>query len=365
MTLTRVAVFSPYALSVFGGVQEQALAMSRELARRGVEVALFAPDDADDGPYDTPAVVRTFGRRLRVPANGSRAPVTLSWRAGRRARRELRRFRPDVVHFHEPFAPVLGYATALQHRYPAVATVHRAGWGPGYYLTRPWLRHVAREIDRVAAVSPSAAQTYQRAVGVSPTVLYNGFETERFRVYPRERTVVPLVLYVGRLEPRKGVGTLVEAVKRYGEGWRTVVLGDGPDRPSLLRQASGTRIEFLGAVSDADKRRWLRRANVTVAPSLYGESFGMVVLEPMAAESRVVASDIEGYREAAAGLAELFAPGDADALGAAISRALVDDAGLIAHARRHAEGWSMSGLMDRYVTLYEAAVSSRAAAADR
>jgi phosphatidylinositol alpha-mannosyltransferase len=116
----RIALISPYALSVFGGAQEQALAMSRELSHRGHEVLLVSPDQRDHTTYDTPAQVVHFGRLLSLPANGSKAPLTLSPLAGRRTRAAISAFRPDVVHFHEPFAPLIGWSTLNAHNAAAV-----------------------------------------------------------------------------------------------------------------------------------------------------------------------------------------------------------------------------------------------------
>jgi phosphatidylinositol alpha-mannosyltransferase len=126
----RVALVSPYALSVFGGVQEQTLAMSRELIRRGHDVLIVAPDGRDHAIYDTPAAIERFGWLLSLPANGSRAPLTLSPLAIRRAWFVVQNFKPDVVHFHEPFSPMIGWGVLRTHRAPAVATFHRSGAGP-------------------------------------------------------------------------------------------------------------------------------------------------------------------------------------------------------------------------------------------
>lgn len=350
----RVALISPYALSVHGGVQEQVLAMSRELGRRGASVLVLTPDAADTATYDTPARVVTIGRRALVPANGSRAPITVSRGAPSLARRALATFAPDVVHVHEPVAPLLAYGVLHAHEYPTVGTFHRGGGGPAYTLTRPLLQRLVRGIDRAVAVSDAAARTIESAVGLTPRVLFNGLETDRFREFTREHTTPPTVLFVGRLEHRKGAETVVRAARLAGGRWRTVIVGDGGDRSTLAAGAASS-VTFVGAVSDEEKRRWLRRADVVVAPSLGGESFGLVVLEPMAAEVRVVASRIEGYVEAAGGCATLFAPGDADALASAIVTALARDDDAVARARAHAEAWSMSALVDAYEEEYAAA----------
>jgi phosphatidylinositol alpha-mannosyltransferase len=354
----RVAIVSSYALSAFGGVQEQALAMSRELTRRGHDVLLVAPDGHDHAHYDTPAQVARFGTVVKIPANGSRAPLTLSPIASRQAARTVEHFRADVVHFHEPFAPLVAWGALRAHTAPAVATFHRGGGGPALSLTKPLLRRLAGHLDAAAAVSSSAATTIKDASGIDATVLFNGFEMERFVATERERGEETLLVVLGRHEERKGVAHAINAVRAHNakgeDTWRLVVLGDGPQRRSLETLAAhDPLIEFAGAVNDLDKRRWLRRANALLAPSLGGESFGMILLEAMASEASVVASDIEGYREAAAGFATLFTPGDESSLETAIERALRDETpDSIARAKAHASEWSMSKLMNRYEELY-------------
>ncbi len=357
--MSRVALLCPYALSVPGGVQEQALAMSRELGRRGHEVLLVAPDARDDSSPDTPARVVRLGAVARIPANGSIAPLTLSLRAAGAARREVAGFDPDVVHLHEPFAPVLGYGVVRAHAAPSVATFHRSGGGPAVSLFAPALRRFARRLDATAAVSHAAADT-ARAYGVTPTVLFNGFEVERFSEFERERHDGVTILFIGRLEARKGAAVAVDAVLGHGRpDWRLVIAGDGPERAAILRRAAGdARVTLLGAVSDADKRRWLRRADVAVAPALSGESFGLVVLEAMASGTPVVVSDIDGYREAAGDAGVLVTPGDAVSLSHGIAQALVQHESRAAAGLEHAAGWSMRSLVDRYEAVYASAAEA-------
>jgi phosphatidylinositol alpha-mannosyltransferase len=361
--IRRVALVSPYALSVFGGVQEQVLAMSRELSSRELDVLVVAPDDADQTVYDTPAQVRRFGARLSLPANGSRAPLTLSPRAARAARDTVLGFAPDVVHFHEPFAPLLGWSTLRAHDVASVATFHRHGSGPAFTLTRPLLRRLARGIDVASAVSEPAADTIRRAVGIEATVLFNGFETERFVALPRVRTGEFVLACVGRLEERKGVHVAIDAVRAHNtrdtDQWRLVVIGDGPERGRLEALAGHDEsIVFAGALPDASKRDWLRRSNVLIAPALRGESFGLTLLEAMASETAVVASDILGYREAAGAHAELFRAGDARDLERALGQAIRSEtAQSISAAREYAEHWSMKRLVNAYLALYADAVS--------
>jgi glycosyltransferase involved in cell wall biosynthesis len=189
-------------------------------------------------------------------------------------------------------------------------------------------------------------------------VLFNGFETARFVEIPRVRTRDVVLVCVGRLEERKGVNVVIEAVRahnaRGAEQWRLVVIGDGPERGRLVALAAhDDMIVFEGAVSDVKKREWLRYANVLVAPALRGESFGLTLLEAMASETSVVASDISGYREAAGAHAVLFRVGDAPDLERAVGEAMSKQSEkAIALAREYAEHWSMRRLMDAYVDLY-------------
>jgi phosphatidylinositol alpha-mannosyltransferase len=354
----RVALLSPYALSVFGGVQEQVLAMSRELSRAGHEVLIVAPDANDPNSYDTPAHVLRAGLLVKLPANGSRAPLTLSPFAALAARRGVATFKPDVVHFHEPFAPLLGWSVLRAHEAPSVGTFHRSGDGPATRLTTPLLRSLARGLDEVAAVSDAAATTMGAACGRVPEVLFNGFEMDRFVATPRVRGAETLLVTLGRFEPRKGVAHAIAAVRNHNakgdNQWRLVVLGDGPQRRALENLAAhDDMIVFAGAPSDEQKRAWLRRANALIAPALHGESFGLILLEGMASETTVVASDIAGYRKAAGGHARLVPPGDDDALEWGIAAALAQEsAPRIDAAREYARAWSMTTLVDRYLELY-------------
>ena len=353
---------SPYALSAYGGVQEQVLAMSRTLAGRGHEVLVVCPDESDSVEYDTPAQVLRFGRRLSLPANGSRAPITLSRSAAVAAREEVIRFAPDVVHFHEPLAPALGYSLLATHQFPSVATFHRAGGGPAYSLTRPLLRHLSKNIDIAVSVSQAAAETILREVGVSSSILFNGFEMSSFRMEKRPAHERPKILFIGRLEERKGVSTLLEACRNEAafKEWNVVIVGDGPERRAVEAAADAlANVEYLGAVSTSSKIALLASSDVVVAPSLRGESFGLVLLEGLASGARVVASDLPGYRMAGGECVEYFTPGDAGDLALSVNRALITTTSATQSlGRARAQEWSMDHLIERYEYLYREAQNS-------
>ena len=348
--MRRIALVCPYALDINGGVQEQAMAMARELGRRSYEVTLVAPGGS---PIRVEGVdVVQIGRRVRVPANGSQAPITLSLSASREVVRLFDDRHIDVVHFHEPFAPLLGYAELVTPRRPHVGTFHRSGGGPAYTLTRPLLRRLLKGVSVRVAVSEAAANTLERATGVDSRVLFNGFELERF--VSGNRPARPNVLFIGRAEERKGLATLLACHSAHSDEFDLTLVGSGTIE---AWEGSGRSpgVTALGSVGDDEKRHLLSTASALVAPSLYGESFGLIVIEAMASGTPVVASDIDGYRTAAGGCASLFVPGDANDLYRALRDALSSDERARQRGRERAAQFSMSLLIDHYLEIYEQA----------
>jgi phosphatidylinositol alpha-mannosyltransferase len=330
----------------------------------GHDVIVLAPADADE----TAGGVAVIGRPTGVRANGSVAPVALSPAAAVRAERLVRRGTFDLVHLHEPTAPVAGYGILLAGRVPIVGTFHRSGTDAAMRLARPVLSVLCRRIRIRTAVSAAARDTAARACGGSYEVLFNGVELERFTSArpcedPRGR---PAVVFVGRHEPRKGLEVLLDAFTRVPDPAVLWVIGDGPATETARRHhPESERVRWLGRLGDQEVSERLVGAAVLCAPSLGGESFGVVLLEGMAAGCAVVASDIEGYRAAAGGHAALVQPGDPTGLAGALERALADaraGRGLSApEARRaaveHAASWSMDSLAERYTEVYERALS--------
>ncbi len=315
----RVALVSPYDLGRPGGVQGQVLGIAEALRREGDVVSLFAP-----GTPRAPEAEAwsSLGASWSVPANGSRAPIALAPRSWSRLHASLRAFRPDVVHVHEPFVPLVGLACLFERRVPLVATFHRAGVDPLYRRAGPLLRQVGRRIDWAVAVSPAAAATVRQVLGglwEEVEIIANGVDLARFSTQERARRDRPLVVFVGRHEPRKGLEVLLEAICRCELELECVVVGDGLGRTRLeQRYASDARIRFVGECSNLELARTLGSADLFVAPALEGESFGVVLLEAMAAGAAVIASDLPGYRAAAGPAARYVPPGDIEALCLAI-----------------------------------------------
>ncbi len=352
---------SPYSLTIPGGVQQQVLGLARALREKGHEVRVLGP--CDGPPPDS--FVTPLGNSLPTAINGSVAPVAPDASAAFRTIRALNDEAFDVLHVHEPLVPGPTLTAVLVKLAPIVATFHSAGESGAYKTFQKLGRPIARRIDVRVAVSADAVELAQRYIGGEYEVLFNGIDLEAFSgpiVEHRDNAI----FFCGRHEPRKGLGVLLEAVSLMPSDVRLWIASDGPETDFLKAQyENDSRIEWLGRISDAEKIDRLRRAAVFCAPSLRGESFGIVLLEAMAAGTPVVSTDIDGYRNVAADgeNALLVEPGNAQALASAMSRIIADprlatrltDAGRI-----HAQSYSLDALADHYVVLYEKALSMEA-----
>jgi phosphatidylinositol alpha-mannosyltransferase len=359
----RVITTCPYSLSLPGGVQGQVLGLARALRGLGVDARVVAPCD---GPPPEPGVV-SIGPSVEWESNGSIAPIAPGPVATRRTIAALRGIRPDVVHLHEPVVPGPSLATLIGFEGPMVGTFHSSGdILPSEWL-KPPLRPLVQRLAVRVAVSDAAARTAAECYGTDDArVLWNGIEVERYARAVPVGTAVPAVLFVGRHEERKGLGVLLDAWEGLERDAVLWVVGSGPQSDAL--RARGTaRTEWVGRVTAEELAGRLRGATAFCAPSLHGESFGVVLLEAMAAGTAVVASGIEGYANVARDGREalLVPPGDVDALRSALRRVL-DDAPLrdrlLAAGRERAAAFSMARLAEAYLGCYEEAA---AAARDR
>jgi phosphatidyl-myo-inositol alpha-mannosyltransferase len=382
-SVLRIALVCPFSLSRPGGVQGQILGLARCLTAAGHEVTVFAPADDEIVLPDGVEVVVT-GHSVSLPANGSKAPVTVSPRAVRRALRAIRVPNFDVVHVHEPFAPGVPYGLLVGRKLPPlVVTFHRSGNSPFYAALGPLTKRLSRRFMVRCAVSDAARATAFAAVGGHYEVGFNGIEVSQYEDvvgWPNGR---PTILFLGRHEERKGLRVLLEAFDLMGAvpGTRQPapetgpvlwIAGDGPETDELQRLfPESDSIRWLGMLSEEEKIRRLVGADVVALPSIGGESFGIVLLEAMAARTTVVASDIDGYRAASGGHAVLVPVDDPEAWAEALSGVLDGSLGIegaagddphvgrerwLDGAKAWAEHWSMGELADWYVPIYRRAV---------
>lgn len=345
----------PYSLAVWGGVQAQVLGLARTLRAQGVDVQVLAPCDGHPPePWVTP-----LGNSVPYAQNGSFAPLAPDPAAQLRVLGAVWDERFDALHLHEPLAPGPTLTTVVVKPLPLIGTFHAAGEIAIYRWGRPILRRFVTRLDAKVAVSPEAAGMARRHLGGSYDILFNGIEIDRFADAEPSPKAGPTVLFLGRHEPRKGLGVLLEASRSLPPDVRFWIAGHGPETESLkAKHRDDERIEWLGPLTESDKQSRLRAADVFCVPSLGGESFGLVLLEGMAAGTPVVASDLPAYRVVGRDGrdASLFATGDPDALAKALLGALegsppVEDR--VANGRLRAEEFSMTKLADAYVARYQ------------
>lgn len=384
----RISLVCPYDLGVPGGVQTHVMELAGQLTGAGDAVQVVAPgrragpdgstgrglpgaDGTDGRAFD----VAFVGTSVGVPFNDSVAPVSLSPLAARRGLAAIRSFGPTVVHVHEPMAPLLSPAVVMRGPRPMVATFH--AWSDtdrAYRALRPVARRALARVGAWIAVSRPAIDYHAGALGASAgdfREIPNGVDVPRFAAAEPSRCLVdhvatgggPLMLFVGRLESRKGVEELIRAfirLKARQPGVRLAVVGDGPLKPrcrELLPRRLTDDVAFLGRLDSADLPAVYAAADLFVAPALGGESFGIVLVEAMAAGTPVVASAIPGYaavvRDGVDG--RLVPPGDVDALATAMEALVTNPRlrrALAAEGRRRAADYDWGEVADRIRNVY-------------
>lgn len=315
---------------------------------------------ADAGP----SVMRA-GRSVGIPANGSIAPLAFGPGAIASVRSAFARFQPDVVHAHEPLIPSVSLIAIALSRAPVVGTFHAAAPGSfGYHVAKPLLDRAARRLAERTAVSDAARELAQRYFPGTYRLTPNGVDVATFRdAPPADLGPGKKILFLSRLERRKGVETLLQACARLRDLNVTVVVaGSGPEERAARKLAGELQINttWLGRVPDSEKASVFKGADVYCAPARSGESFGIVLVEAMAAARPVVCSDLPGFRSVAKGAAELVPPEDPGRLADAL-RFVLTDAGraeeMSAASARVASMFDWRRLIAGIESIYERALS--------
>jgi phosphatidylinositol alpha-mannosyltransferase len=366
----KIGIVVPYSWSFWGAVVEHAELQSAALRELGHDVRTIMGNDPP-GQFtrvlhprhgrhgDPPPDVIPIGRSVIVPANGSLPNIILSPRSFFRIRDALRRERFDVLHLHEPMTPIPCIAALASWDGPTVATFHASGDLGWMKIARPVWGFLADRIDRRIAVSEMAAKSAARYLGGEYTIVPNGvLIPDHAEAGGRAHRIV----FAGRHEARKGLHVLLEAWPeiRRRTGAELRVIGADPLRVRLLMTRLRTPddgIEVLGFLDQDRFTEELLQAKALVAPSLGGESFGMVLTRAFACATPVVASDITGYRDVMTPeTAVSFPAGDGGALVDAVEALLADEERrerMGAAARQLAqERYSWNAIARRLVEVY-------------
>jgi len=332
----KVGLVCPYPWDVPGGVMAHVRDLAEALIAAGHEVSVLAPVDDDEEPL--PPYVVPAGRTVPVRYNGSVARLVFGPISARRARRWLRDGQFDVLHLHSPETLSLSLITLLQASGPIVATFHSANPRSRVLAAAsPALQPALEKIQGRIAVSAAARRTIVEHLHGDAVLIPNGVHVKTFvgaEPMPGWPGTGGALGFLGRIdEPRKGLSVLLDAFSRLAQGrpgLRLLVAGpgDGDEVRAALPANLRDRVVLLGLISEEDKPRFYASVDLYVAPNTGGESFGIVLLEAMAAGTPVVASDLDAFRrvldDGRAG--KLFPIGDPDALAATLAGLLDDPA---------------------------------------
>ena len=345
----KVGLVCPYDMGAHGGVQDQVVRLADWLRQDGHEVIVIAP-----GESDLPGFV-SAGAVTVIPANGARTPIALSPAAVAVVVDALGEV--DVAHIHEPLMPQVSLAALRKASVPLVGTFHadtsataELVYKFGKLLVSRWFKR----LSVITAVSPIAARV---VVGTGRVrIIPNGIDVE---AYAPETKTPDSVVFLGRNDERKGLRILLAAWPRirvaHPDAELTVVGAESPGQ-------SMPGVRFVGRVSEETKRQHLARASVYCAPNLSGESFGIVLVEGLAAGCAVVASGLPAFVRVAGDAARYVAPGDSRGLADEITRVL-DDGRLAGSMRQaavdRAKHFSGPVVAGAYVDAYRDAVAGK------
>jgi phosphatidyl-myo-inositol alpha-mannosyltransferase len=331
----KIGLVTPYVYPLPGGVNQHVRHLYENLRLRGHDVRILT---ASHGLQRASAgdIIR-IGKGYSMPANGSMGTITVSPRYVSQVQDVLDRERFDLLHFHEPFVPFLSLVVLRQSTSVNIATFHAyGGWSPAYQLGSKVMSSYAERLHGRIAVSAAARHFIDRYFPGDYKVIPNGVDVGRLgRAVPiaRWQDGTRNILFLGRFESRKGLLDLLKAyriLRRTGCNCRLLVVGGGPQereaRRYIMARGMGG-VEFLGRVTDTERDSLFKTADVYCSPATGRESFGIVLLEAMAAGTAIVCSDIHGYKGVVRRGREalLVPPHQPKLLAAALAKVLADD----------------------------------------
>jgi phosphatidyl-myo-inositol alpha-mannosyltransferase len=372
----KIGLVCPYNIALGGGVQEIIRATHSHLKRRGHTVKIITAQPRDLSDVDISDMI-FLGRAIDVQwPNHTTAPLSsgLSMEAIEQVM-EIEQF--DILHFHEPWVPALSRQILSSSRSVNIATFHAKV--PETIMSRtlsmvitPYMRAVLKDLHELTAVSEPATEYVSSLTDRAITIIPNGIDLRHFTFRPQLQTQTPqTILYIGRLEGRKGLKHLLQAfgtLLQAGEDIQLVIAGEGPDRRKLelfVSELAIPQVTFLGYVSDQKKLELLASADVFCTPALFGESFGIVLLEAMASGLPAVAGNNSGYASVMQGVGALSLINPKDTVEFARRLHLfLHEPSLrnmwLDWAKAYVQHFSYEHVVDQYEALYEAALENHA-----
>ncbi len=374
MLVMKIGLVCPYNIAKGGGVQEIVRAMQHELTARGHIAKILTPEPRDvEDHHRTDDMIFVGGAAdFKSPLHTTSQFSMTADMYGIEQMLEEEQF--DILHFHEPWVPMLSRQILSRSTSVNIATFHAKL--PETMMSRtvakvvtPYTKAVLKQLDELTAVSEAAAEYVCSMTDEPVTIIPNGIDLTQFKVGPTKaikKDAKKMLLYVGRLEKRKGVDYLIYAfdlLRERNDNVRLVIAGDGPDRQKLEQLAAElgcNNIEFLGYISESEKQRLLLEADLFCAPALYGESFGIVLLEAMASGLVTVAGNNPGYASLLQelGSLSLVNPKDTDEFARRLDVMLHDeDLRKLwkKWAKEYVQQFNYPRVVDQYLEVYETA----------
>lgn len=374
----RIALVTPYSWTYQGGVNRHVQSLAEEYISRGHYVRVIAPFDPPDRlskvfhraeaeDREIPDYMIPVGRTFGINSNGSVSNIPVFPEGILRTRRAIEQGNFDVVHLHEPITPVNGWDTCLSADVPVVGTFHAYSTRPvpNFIANAAGARRVLNKLSARIAVSEAAAWTGRRWFGGNYTIVPNGVDVDAAPTGPKPQTDHLRALFVGRPEERKGLPVLLRAFSALVDHVpaRLSVIGSDPaDVQRILAHPElNDHLDLLGRVSNEELWQQLHDADVLVAPSLSGESFGMILTEAFAVGTPVIASGIAGYSDVVTNHHDgvLVPPADPQALAEELQRAHHEPERLARMgeaARESAQRYSWQNIADQVTEVYERAI---------
>jgi phosphatidylinositol alpha-mannosyltransferase len=367
----KIGIVLPYSITKGGGVREYVFSIQAELLRRGHEAIIITPQPRGY-EADPPKGVLFLGRSTDMKSPTHTTIQISASGDSDRIHEVLDQEHFDLIHFHEPWIPVLSRQILPRSNAINVATFHAKL--PDTVMSKtiervitPYTRSILKYIDVMTTVSGPASEYIRTLTDKKIHLVTNGIDLRRYKPGPLKNVMKePTIFYVGRLEKRKGVKYLLQAfalVQQQLPKARLIIGGDGPDKKKLEQLADelGLRnVKFLGYIEDDEKIKYLQTCTVFCAPAVYGEAFGIVLVEALACGAPIVAGANPGYASALTGRGTLGLVNPYDA--ADFARRLVlhlEDPGIRAFWRQwskeHIKQFDYRHIVDQYEEIYQEA----------